>query len=164
MLAKLQRYLIRMSTRPTPYGMFAGVAVGHLGEQTDLAPGHGPPRTRMRPDMAWLLEFVAAVEDAPDVRRRAAADGQPAVSMLADRACLAERASIERDRDARPVTIRATAAVRHALDRARAPVALGRPGRCRSWLCPARPRRRSTRLLDRALGRRRSCSPSCGRR
>jgi thiopeptide-type bacteriocin biosynthesis protein len=125
MLAKLQRYLIRMSTRPTPYGMFAGVALGHLGGQTDLRLGAGPPRTRMRPDMAWLLDFVAAVEARPDVRRQLGVMTNPAVSMVADRACLAERASIERDGDARPVTIRATAAVRHALDRARAPVPWG---------------------------------------
>ncbi len=34
---KLLRYLIRMSTRPTPYGLFAGVALARWGQQTDLA-------------------------------------------------------------------------------------------------------------------------------
>src|SRR4051794_11703765 len=34
--SKLLRYLIRMSTRPTPYGLFAGVALGTWGLQTNL--------------------------------------------------------------------------------------------------------------------------------
>src|SRR5215469_481947 len=33
--AKLLRYLIRMSTRPTPYGLFAGVALVGWGLETD---------------------------------------------------------------------------------------------------------------------------------
>ncbi len=34
---KVLRYLIRMSTRPTPYGLFAGVALGRWGNRTDLS-------------------------------------------------------------------------------------------------------------------------------
>src|SRR5437016_2139975 len=35
--SRLLRHLIRMSTRPTPFGLFAGVALGEWGPQTDLA-------------------------------------------------------------------------------------------------------------------------------
>jgi hypothetical protein len=35
--AKLLRYLVRMSTRPTPFGLFAGVALGRWGPSTDLS-------------------------------------------------------------------------------------------------------------------------------
>jgi len=55
---KLLRFLIRMSTRPTPYGLFAGVALGQWGQETDLALSAGWPHTRTRPDMAWLLTIV----------------------------------------------------------------------------------------------------------
>src|SRR5438128_1736106 len=41
---KLLRFLIRMSTRPTPFGLFAGVAPGHWGQKTDLALAAEPPR------------------------------------------------------------------------------------------------------------------------
>ena len=34
--AKLLRYQIRMSARPTPYGLFAGVALVDLGDKTDI--------------------------------------------------------------------------------------------------------------------------------
>ena len=45
---KLLRYLIRMSTRPTPYGLFAGVALAQWGPTTDLALSEVPPRARTR--------------------------------------------------------------------------------------------------------------------
>ena len=50
---KLLRYFIRMSTRPTPYGLFAGVALGEWGLATDLQLAHKPPRTRTRPARTW---------------------------------------------------------------------------------------------------------------
>jgi hypothetical protein len=47
--AKLLRYLIRMSTRPTPYGLLGGVALARWGSETDLALAGGRPRTQTRP-------------------------------------------------------------------------------------------------------------------
>src|SRR5690349_7710474 len=44
--ASLLRYLIRMSTRPTPYGLFAGVAVGSWGEECDLSLSGDAPRLK----------------------------------------------------------------------------------------------------------------------
>src|SRR6266852_9809966 len=67
--AKLLRFLIRMSTRPTPFGLFAGVALGHWGAITDLALSAEPPRTATRPDMAWLLPFVQKLESRLDIRK-----------------------------------------------------------------------------------------------
>src|SRR5918999_115856 len=54
---KLLRYLIRMSTRATPFGLFAGVGIAGWAERTDLALG-GPPRARTRLDMEWLLRLA----------------------------------------------------------------------------------------------------------
>src|SRR4051812_17366004 len=34
--AKVRRFVVRMATRPTPYGMFAGVAAGKWGAATDI--------------------------------------------------------------------------------------------------------------------------------
>src|SRR5918912_1400217 len=66
---KLLRYLIRMATRPTPYGLFAGVALGRCGERTDLELAPAPPRTRTRPDMTWLYSLILRLEAQPEVRK-----------------------------------------------------------------------------------------------
>lgn len=65
----LARYLIRMSTRPTPYGAFAGVSLATWTATTDLRLGEGR-RTRTRPDMAWLRGLLAKWEGRPEVRAR----------------------------------------------------------------------------------------------
>ena len=62
----LLRYLIRMSTRPTPFGLFAGVAVGSFAEHTDLRLGETAiARFRTRPDMHWLLSLLRKIEEDP---------------------------------------------------------------------------------------------------
>src|SRR5450432_1025387 len=67
--AKLERYLIRMSTRPTPFGLFAGVGLGVWGETTYLRLGAGVRPTRTRPDMKWLYSVVSTLEARPEVRQ-----------------------------------------------------------------------------------------------
>ena len=62
----LLRYLIRMSSRPTPFGLFAGVEAGHFYEETTLSLGADPvARTRSRVDMGWLMSLVKDLEDGP---------------------------------------------------------------------------------------------------
>jgi thiopeptide-type bacteriocin biosynthesis protein len=120
--ASLLRYLIRMSTRPTPYGLFAGVGLAELGQATDLRIAAAPPRTRTRPDMEWLLRLVAQLEARPEVRRELRVFANPAVLQYGARAFLAERAPLGATGDPAPVGIRATGAVRRALALARTPV------------------------------------------
>ena len=124
--AKLQRYLIRMSTRPTPYGLFAGVGLAELGDATDLRIADAPPRTRTRPDMQLLLELVARLEARPEVRRELRVFANGAVVQRGDRAYLDERWRLGEDGDGAPVAIRATAAARRALALARTPVSWGK--------------------------------------
>jgi thiopeptide-type bacteriocin biosynthesis protein len=66
----LARYLIRMTTRPTPYGAFAGVSLASWGPETTLAlaPGH---KLRTRPDMGWALGLLRTAEADPEVRAHA---------------------------------------------------------------------------------------------
>lgn len=63
----LARYLIRMTTRPTPYGAFAGVSLACWGARTTLALAPGQ-KLRTRPDMGWGLGLLRAAESDPDVR------------------------------------------------------------------------------------------------
>ena len=123
MHGSLQRYLIRMSTRPTPYGTFAGVAVAHWSATTDLSMTTGPARIRTRPDMGWLIELVAELEQRPEVRAGLRWYINPAASLHADRLFLTERAVLTDPAEAsRGVNLRATPVVRAALEAARKPV------------------------------------------
>lgn len=66
--AKLLRYLVRMATRPTPFGLFAGVAMGHVGPEMDVRVGPlERNHKRTRPDMQWLLYLVRSLEGRPEV-------------------------------------------------------------------------------------------------
>ena len=119
---KLQRYLIRMSTRPTPYGLFAGVAIAHPGATTDIGIGTREPRTRTRPDMAWLMSFIADLERRPEVRRQLRFRVNTATRLAAGRLFLDERAVTgSADLGGGAVSLRATAATRSALALAREP-------------------------------------------
>lgn len=66
--SRLLRYIMRMSTRPTPFGLFSGVALGTFTTQTTLK-----LRTpvfhhvRVRPDMGWLLALIQQLEQDLDL-------------------------------------------------------------------------------------------------
>ncbi|MGW8958928.1 lantibiotic dehydratase [Paenibacillus sp. NPDC055715] len=65
------RYVIRMITRPTPFGLFSGVTYGQFVEQSQLCL-QGPEtfRKRARPDMEWLLKMVEFIESRHEVVRQ----------------------------------------------------------------------------------------------
>jgi thiopeptide-type bacteriocin biosynthesis protein len=118
----LRRYLVRMSTRPTPFGLFAGVELGSWGDETDLGLAAGTRRLRTRPDMAWLARIVHEAESDPRVRRHLRVVANRAAFLRAGRVVLAERVSRGEPRAA-AVSIRATGVVRRVLDAAATPIA-----------------------------------------
>jgi thiopeptide-type bacteriocin biosynthesis protein len=121
--AKLLRYLIRMSTRPTPYGLFAGVALARWGPETDLSLAPTRPRTRTRPDMAWLLRLVMEAESRPEVRRRLCYIANSRAFVRAGRVFLPEAAPMADTNGPAPaVSVRASNVVRRALALARTAV------------------------------------------
>ncbi|WP_449061588.1 lantibiotic dehydratase, partial [Planomonospora algeriensis] len=113
--AALLRYLTRMSTRPTPYGCFAGVAIGELDDRTDLRLGaEGFARERVRPDMGWLMALVKRVETGPG------APGAEVVwNALAHRSgerVVLPQADVYGQSDRRAIRIRWTPAVQAVMD------------------------------------------------
>jgi lantibiotic biosynthesis protein len=118
---KLLRYLIRMSTRPTPFGLFAGVGVARWADRTDLALA-GRPRTRTRLDMEWLLRLALRLEADPQVRRHLCLFANTAAFERAGRIQLSEQAPTGSGAGAGTVSVRATGAVRHTLAAARRPI------------------------------------------
>lgn len=121
--AKLLRYQIRMSTRPTPYGLFAGVALGAFGESTAIAIDETKPFRRARPDMEWLLSFVAALEARPEVRRQLRVVAHPAAFARSGRVFLSDPTPLKDSTDGAVVSVRDSRAVSAALARARSSIA-----------------------------------------
>jgi thiopeptide-type bacteriocin biosynthesis protein len=120
--SKLLLYLIRMSTRPTPFGLFAGVGLGEWAERTDLQLDTKMFRQRTRPDMEWLMRLVMQAEAIPEVRRELQVVANPAALIHAGRVFLSERIAGGELLTPPTVSIRATGVVRRALAEAREPL------------------------------------------
>nr|WP_236588222.1 lantibiotic dehydratase [Tumebacillus amylolyticus] len=64
----LLRYMIRMTTRSTPFGLFSGVTHGRFADTSALQiSGLSKHRKRSRPDMYWLLKILEHLESDHDV-------------------------------------------------------------------------------------------------
>jgi lantibiotic biosynthesis protein len=122
MRAKLLRYQIRMSTRPTPFGLFAGVALASWGETTDIRIKSTSALTRTRPDMAWLMNLVFAAEADPEVRKQLKFSVNPLAVVEAGRVTLSERAPTAAGTHGSLVSVRATGVVKRVLALARTPI------------------------------------------
>lgn len=120
---KLLRYLIRMATRPTPYGLFAGVGMASLGEATDLQLATRSRTMQTRPDMSWLLNLVWRLERLPEVRQYVRLVANTAAYVRRGRIFLLEPLSVGRVKSTEAVSIRATGAAMRALRLARTPIA-----------------------------------------
>jgi thiopeptide-type bacteriocin biosynthesis protein len=119
---KLLRYLIRMSSRPTPFGLFAGVALASWGSRSELILGDAAERFRGRPDAQWLLQLVFAAEERDEIRKQLRFLANPAAFLAGGRLILSERAP-SGDRGPIPaVSLRATGAVLRVLSLAREPI------------------------------------------
>ncbi len=121
-LSSLLRYLIRMSTRPTPFGLFSGVALGFFGEETrgQLATP-AIQRFRTRPDMNWLLAVLKQIETSPSVVRQLTVQTNQLAVIAGGRVYLSTTDPYGQQRQ-EAVSLRTTPVVRKALDLARFPL------------------------------------------
>ncbi|MGH3972177.1 MAG: lantibiotic dehydratase [Pseudonocardiaceae bacterium] len=125
----LTAYRLRMATRCTPFGLMAGVAVAEIAEGLEevkvrFGAGH---RRASRPEGGWLAALVADWERRPEVLRH--------LRVMANNLCFTRGGRLvlpyvldNRSGDqpnnsvTREVSVRYTAAVRVAVERARNPV------------------------------------------
>lgn len=82
----LARYLVRMATRPTPFGLFAGVALGNIAQDTAIRL-HRPSQNnrRARPDMGWILRVVRNLEQQPEIAGHLTYFANPLCSIIGNR-------------------------------------------------------------------------------
>jgi len=114
---KLLRYTIRMRSRSTPFGLFAGVAMARWGPKTNLTL-NGINQVRIRPDMEWLGSVIRKLEKRDVIRRNLRWMTNPASFVGGGRVYLEERSSAVPGGG----SLRATPAVMRALDAAREPI------------------------------------------
>ena len=66
----LVRYFTRMTGRPTPFGLFAGISVGRIGERTFLSTNeHAEYRRHTRLDFDYLLKLSKELAQDPNVKK-----------------------------------------------------------------------------------------------
>jgi thiopeptide-type bacteriocin biosynthesis protein len=82
----LVRYLARMAGRATPFGLFAGCAVGAIGERTHLlVPGRDELRRHTRLDMDYVAALIDALGRDPALRNELRFVPNPSLYRVAGR-------------------------------------------------------------------------------
>ncbi|MDY7079468.1 MAG: lantibiotic dehydratase [Chloroflexota bacterium] len=124
--SKLLRYLTRMATRPTPFGLFAGVALGHVGPEMDVRVGSlDRNRKRTRPDMQWLLYLVRSLEERAEVAAHLRFFTNPMTFTSGGRLYLPHLDAYGQAEPDKTVSLRATPVVKRVMALARQGAALG---------------------------------------
>ncbi len=57
-LSSLLKYMLRMATRATPFGLFSCVATGRFGENSSMSFSTSKITKHARPDMEWIFAFL----------------------------------------------------------------------------------------------------------
>lgn len=120
--SRLSRYLIRMSTRPTPFGLFAGVTMGTFADQTTVTLGNpAVQQIRTRPDMNWLLSVIQHVEQTQELVSQLHLVVNRAAYFMGERVVL-PYADVYGQGDDRIIDVRVTPVVRYVLECTRHPI------------------------------------------
>ncbi|MGW4561583.1 lantibiotic dehydratase [Streptomyces sp. NPDC004561] len=120
------RYDIRMRTRPTPFGLFAGVATGRFDSAAKAERGSAH-RTRTHVDMQWLTRVGHRLESDPAVLSALAVQAHQALVLRGGRLVLASSSTqgvrLSESGEARStVSVRRTPVVERALAESVAPL------------------------------------------
>ncbi|MFI7144393.1 lantibiotic dehydratase [Nonomuraea sp. NPDC050022] len=118
----LMRYLLRWTSRATPFGLFAGIAPVTLASATSVAFGDRHTAV-LRPDSLWLAETISALEDDPALLRVLPVQANNLGFARGADWVLPYQPSAEGT--VSEVSVRYTTAVRMALEEAATPVVFG---------------------------------------
>lgn len=138
LIVSISCYLLRWQRRPTPFGLFAGVAAAAVGDQPTVWFGHDH-RVVMRADMHWLSRLIDGLERHPGLLPRLPVVVNSAGFVRGDRFVIPDRSG-----DAAPgreglleISVRYTRPVRAALAGAAQPVRFGELAGCLCGEFPA---------------------------
>ena len=114
---KLLDYFVRMSTRPTPFGMLAGVAVGKWGESTNISPPESRA-TMTKASFPWIESLVGSLESKKEILTSLELMTNPAILVRGSRAVIPERVSPAKLEERSRVSVRLTKALKLTLESA----------------------------------------------
>jgi thiopeptide-type bacteriocin biosynthesis protein len=119
----LLSYVLRLTHRPTPFGLYAGIAEGRFGAEAEVRWGQ-EHRTLTRADGVWFAAVVHQLEAVPGVRRQLRLCANNALRVRGERLVLSwqPRALNETGTAVHEVSVRHTAAVRAAVLMTHTPV------------------------------------------
>ncbi|MGY3681717.1 lantibiotic dehydratase family protein [Streptomyces sp. TE33382] len=145
------RYDIRMRTRPTPFGLFAGVAAGRFDATAEARRGTAH-RTRTHVDMQWLTRIGHRLERDPAVLSTLTVQAHQALIGRGDRLVLTAPSTngvrLDDSGEGRStVSVRHTPVVRRAVAECVAPLPYGELVRCVETAFPGAPVERIHELL-----------------
>ncbi|MET9611774.1 lantibiotic dehydratase [Kitasatospora indigofera] len=148
------RYLLRATSRATPFGLFAGVTSAGIGLSA-VARWGSDHHAVAAASAHWLAGVIARLEACPELRGRLPVIANSALSVRGDRLIVPYQSNPDGQRSAAvEVSLRHTAPVSSALTMARTPVRLDDlTGKLHADF-PAAGERRVTALLDELLARR----------
>ncbi|NEA34320.1 lantibiotic dehydratase [Streptomyces sp. SID13031] len=118
------RYLLRMCSRPTPFGMLAGVAIGEFGRHTKVRVGVDHTRS-VRVDGGWLSELIDEWQRRPEVLTKLRVEANSLAIVRGQRLVLNHVPWEDNERAAavQAASIRHLPIVATAMDRADRPIA-----------------------------------------
>ncbi|MFD7957660.1 lantibiotic dehydratase [Streptomyces ardesiacus] len=122
-VVSVMRYLLRMTGRATPNGLFAGIAPASFGERPGWSWGEWH-RPVIRADGDWIADLVARLEADPELLRHLHVMASNTIFVRGDRLIVPypPRSCRTDGSPAAEVSLRHTSAVRVAVDAAASPV------------------------------------------
>ena len=120
------RYVLRMTGRATPFGLFAGVAPAGLGPTLTLRWGNAH-RSIARADAAWIAEVIGRLEACPQLLERLPLMANNLAFVRGDRLVLPYPPKPRAENRPVPIeaSLRYTPAVRIVVQAARSPIRCG---------------------------------------
>jgi hypothetical protein len=120
------RYLLRLTSRATPFGFFAGVAALRLGSSASVRWSE-QHHAAARPDAMWLAEVITRLEARPEVLRRLPVVANNLGFVRGDRLVVPcqQRPGVPGGVRPGDVSVRHTRAVQAAVQAAQVPITIG---------------------------------------
>ncbi|WP_125152330.1 lantibiotic dehydratase [Clostridium rectalis] len=113
-LQSIYKYLIRISTRPTPFGLFSGVDFGTYNNyKTIFQFSDNKYKKYVRPDMKWLVELVKYVEKKEYINLKFRTNDS--IFLKGDRAFLLYTTRKKEDDSIEEISVRLTGALEKVL-------------------------------------------------